>query len=120
MSVISFEEARKKLEEDGALKKYRSKLSTASAEAGLIHTDIDLDEDDAAAFVRLFLIVDKACRRPFSAKGKFARENAVQLPAAQDLGLITTRLDDETWGSVWLCTEGGMEWLKEIAHEITD
>ena len=115
MSVISFEEARKRLAKDGN-SKFLSLLSTPPEKAGqkLISRE---DEKTAFATAQVMLVIIKALEKGFSCKGEFARRMAVFVAAAAELGAITTRIDDTQFGSVWSCTEDGLDWLKEMLDD---
>lgn len=116
MSVISFEEARKQLEKRGVLLS-QSKRSGSSEIPGQTPTD-----DTQVTFheLELWIVLDRALRRPFTTKGQFARDNATIIACAADLGLISTRMDEERWGNTWFITHLGMSFHKEILDEITD
>lgn len=62
----------------------------------------------------MFNVILKALEKGFSCKGQFARENAVYVAAAAQLGTITTQYDDTRFGDTWWCTDDGLDWLKEM------
>ena len=114
MSVISFEKARKQLEKNGGAAS-QSLLNTQQGTAGQTPTKKELDRI-AENTVRMFNVVHKALVKGFKCKGQFARENAVFVAAAAQLGTITTQYDDTNFGDTWCCTEDGLDWLKEMTQ----
>ena len=116
MSVISFEEARRQLEKRG-VSISQSQLSGSSETPGQTPTkEYDLTVHD----LEMWVVLDRALRRPFTTKGQFARDSATIIACAADLGLISTRIDEERWGNVWFITQHGMDFHKGILNEITD
>jgi hypothetical protein len=86
----------------------------------LIPTEID---EYLENLVLLFIIVDRAQRKPFTVKSDFAREGALHVAIAASEGLISTQIDEDSWGKHWIATPVGQEviddvtiLLKEIIH----
>lgn len=115
MSVISLEDARKKLEKRTASES-QSTQSTQSEEAGLTPTDIDQRTDDA--LLAMFVVLKQAQLGGFTTKSKFARDAATIIAVAATEDLITTKLSDEEWGNIWFLTEFGGEYLRELENVI--
>lgn len=122
MSVISLAEWRKK---QAALSKQTSvsNPTSALAELGLTPTEID---EQMAHTMAIYLVLDRAHRRPFSVKSRFAREGAFYVAMAASEGWITTAADDhpsnEQWGNHWSITESGIRMkrqLDEILRAVT-
>ena len=112
MSVISFEEARKRLGKTSSSRS-QSKQIIPPAEPGQKLTNQQLDKI-AAATGRVFLVIHKALEKGFKCKGQFARDNAIFVAAAAQMGTISTQIDDTQFGDTWWCTQDGLDWLKEM------
>ena len=122
MSVISLEEWRRK---QAALSKQRSPSHPIIAleELGLTPTEID---EQMAHTMAIYLVLDRAHRRPFSVKSRFAREGAFYVGMAASEGWVTTAADEhhsnEQWGNHWVTTESGIRMkrqLDEILRAVT-
>ena len=110
MSVISLDEWRKK---QAAISKLKSPLpqNIPWAELGLTPTEVT---DHLAAIVTLYVVLDRAWRRPFTVSSQFARQGAFYVAIAASEGMITTNCGEDTWGNRWLITEYGMETKGEL------
>ena len=122
MSVISLDEWRKK---QAALSKQTSVSNPTSALAELGLTPIEIDEQMAHTMA-IYLVLDRAHRRPFSVKSRFAREGAFYVAMAASEAWITTAADEhpsnEQWGNHWVITESGIRMrrqLDEILRAVT-
>ena len=66
----------------------------------------------------IYLVLDRAHRRPFSVKSRFAREGAFYVAMAASEGWLTTARDEhaenELWGSHWLITESGIRLRRQL------
>lgn len=58
-------------------------------------------------------ILRLAWTQGFSIQSNFARENAADVAIAASLGLITTKLKGNTFGTRWLITKQGLGVLNE-------
>lgn len=76
------------------------------AELGLIPTEVSQDVVDMMA---IYIVLDRAWRRPFSIKSNFARNNAYHVALNASECLITICVEEEVWGNKWMVTEEGME-----------
>ena len=115
MSVISLDDARKKLAK--RLKSDSpSKLNTPWDEHG--QTPTELDENTEIALLAMYEVLIEAWAGGFTTKSKFARESANIIAVAATEGLITTRLEEEVWGNHWMITEKGMQFMKEIHDDV--
>lgn len=119
MSVISLEDARKKLEKRLASES-QSKQSIQSEELGLTLTEEDVDQRTIEALIVMFEVLSEAWIRPFTTKSKFARDKANMVAVAATENLITTRLNDEIWGNRWLITDDGLSFMKEIEDDLVN
>lgn len=110
MSVISLDEWRKK---QAAISKLKSPLpqNIPWAELGLTHTEIS---DEIAVMMSIYVVLDRAWRRPFTVSSQFSRQGAFFVGLAASEGFITTNCGEDTWGNRWLITERGMETKGEI------
>ena len=108
MSVISLSEWRKK---QALLSTCTSPSHPTSAleQLGLTPTEID---EQMAHTMAIYIVLDRAHRRPFSVKSRFAREGAFYVGMAASEGWVTTAADDhsdnEQWGNHWVSTESGI------------
>ena len=123
MSVISLDEWRKK---QAALSKLKSPSpqNIPWDELGLTHTEIT---NEIAVMMSVYVVLDRAWRRPFTVSSQFARQGAFFIGLAASEGFITTNVGEDTWGNRWLITERGMETkgeidelLQHILEEATD
>ena len=116
MSVISLDEWRKK---QAALSKQRSPShpTLALEELGLTPTEID---EQMAHSMAIYLVLDRAHRRPFSVKSRFARGGAFYVGMAASEGWITTAADDhpsnEQWANQWASTESGIKMRRQLSE----
>ena len=114
MSVISLEEWRKK---QAALSKQRSPSHPIIAleKLGLTPTEID---EQMAHTMSIYIVLDRAHRRPFSVKSRFAREGAFYVAMAASEAWITTAADEhpsnERWGNQWVTTETGIRMRRSL------
>lgn len=73
------------------------------------------------AMMEIYAVVLHARVEPFTTKSDFARTaaNAVGLAASE--GLITTRMNDDTYTNRWMVTADGLEWLEGVeTHVLSD
>ena len=122
MSVISLAEWRKK---QAALSKVTSPSNPILAleELGLTPTEVD---EQMAHTMSIYIVLDRAHRRSFSVKSRFAREGAFYVAMTASEGWLTTARDEhpenELWGNHWIITESGIrlrKQLDEILRSIT-
>ena len=114
MSVISLSEWRKK---QASLSKrtFVSNPTLALEELGLTPTEID---DQMAHSMAIYLVLDRAHRRSFSVKSRFAREGAFYVAMTASEGWITTAAEDhpdnEQWANHWAITESGIRMKRQL------
>ena len=114
MSVISLDEWRKK---QAALSKQTSPShpTLALEQLGLTPTEID---EQMAHTMAIYLVLDRAYRRSFSVKSRFAREGAFYVAMTASEGWLTTARDEhaenELWGNHWLITESGIRLRRQL------
>jgi len=120
MSVISLDEWRKK---QAVISNLKSPLpqNIPWEKLGVKRTD-ELDPRTANIFA-LFIVLDRAWRKPFSIKSNFARQGAMHVAIAASEAFITTNMGDDTWGNYWCITELGMtvkEELNAVVREVIE
>ena len=89
--------------------------NTKSDEAGLTH----IDDEEMEALSEIYHILMQAKQRPFTTKSDIARiaANAVGLCASE--GLISTRLNEDTWTNKWMITTAGLEWMEDLGDVLS-
>ena len=128
MSVIDFEQWRKKLEKASPS---RSKLQQTmwSDQTGRKPTknsplsDLDLNREDIETLVAFVVVLDRAHLNPFTIQSNFAREAAQFVAICASEGLISVRLEEDTWGDRWLITPEGLmckENMKDVIRQISE
>ena len=90
MSVESLEEWRKKLAERSASQS-PSKPTSASEQTGPGPTS----EEEYAAAMRVFLVLERSRIQPFTTKSDFARMAANEIGVCASEGLITTQIGND-------------------------
>ena len=66
----------------------------------------------------LFIIIDRAWRKPFTVKSDFARVGALHVAIAASEGFITNQLDEDSWGNRWFVTLDGQDIHDEISRTL--
>jgi len=80
---------------------------------------LELTEDQLAATIRVFLVLQKARMAPFTTKSDFARMAANEVAICASEGLISNKIADTQYGNVWMITQEGMEQLEELDDYIS-
>lgn len=87
------------------------------AELGLTPTEID---EQMAHTMAIYIVLDRAHRRPFSVKSRFAREGAFYVAMAASEGWITTAAEDhpdnEQWANQWAINETGIRMRRQLSE----
>jgi hypothetical protein len=107
MSVISLEEWRKK-QEDISASQSQSKQNTQSD----AHGPKPIDEAEVEVMLEIYTVLLQAKQSPFTTKSDFARVAANPIALAASEGLISTRLNEDTFTNRWMVTAEGMEWME--------
>ena len=118
MSVTSLEEWRKK---QALLSKSKStsQQNINWEELGLTPTNPrDNFEDSLDQILCIWIVLDRAWRSPFKIKSNFARESAMHVAICASEGLITTALEQDTWGDRWGINEDGRDFKGELDERI--
>ena len=108
MSVISLDEWRKRLA-NISTSQSQSTQNTAWGEHGQTPTEHEME-----SLIAIYEVITMARVKPFTTKSDFARSYATVVAMAAVEGLITTKINDTTYGNVWLVTGNGMEYLEEL------
>lgn len=116
MSVKSQSEWR---ERQAVISKLKSNLMPTDVwlSFGLIPTEIT---PDLQHFMSIYIILDRAWRRPFSIKSNFARTGAFHVALCASEGLISTNIGEDVWGNKWATTEIGKETKGELDELLQD
>lgn len=114
MSVVSLDEWRKRV---ARLSKQTSVSNPTLALETLGLTPTEIDEQMAHTMA-IYLVLDRAYRRSFSVKSRFAREGAFYVAMTASEGWLTTARDEhaenELWGNHWLITESGIRLRRQL------
>lgn len=51
---------------------------------------------------------------PFTTKSTIARLAATEIAMCASEGLITTKINDVTYGNVWMVTQHGLDYIEEL------
>lgn len=118
MSVISLEEARKKLEKalDSAS---QSGPMQPSGQLGQIPTDPGSDGSAEEGLMKMYQVCREAWHKGFKCKSKFARDNAEVVAICATEGLITTEIVLGVWGNTWMINDQGAAFMSEIEHDFS-
>ena len=85
------------------------------AALGLTPTDIDEQMQHTMA---IYIVLDRAHRRSFSVKSRFARDGAFYVAMAASEGWVSTAADDhidnEQWANQWAITESGIRMKRQL------
>ena len=114
MSVISLDDARKKREKNLASKS-QSKQTSASDEHGQTPTDDELD-----AMKAVYSVLALARMKPFTTKSALAREAATEVGLCASEGLISPRVNEFTFGNIWMITQDGLAYMEGLDELLSD
>jgi hypothetical protein len=81
--------------------------------------DDGLFENSLEHILCFYIVLDRAWRRPFSLKGRFAREGAMHVAICASEGFVTNKISEDVWGNQWTITPNGMA-FKEGLNEILE
>lgn len=112
MSVISLDSWRERLE-NTSVSKSQSSQNTKSDKTGPTPTSQD-DELEDLFLQNILFILEHARQRPFTTKSDVARKLATEVAVCAVDGLITTRVNDDTIGNVWMITSEGLDALQGL------
>lgn len=70
------------------------------------------DSDEMQALMEIHAVLMQAKISPFTTKSDFARVAANPIGLAASEGLISTRLDENTFTNKWMITGLGLDWLE--------
>ena len=63
--------------------------------------------------VKIGLVLEKAHKGGFKTKSNFAREVANEVAVAASIGLLTTKIKGNQYGTTWYITSQGLESFNE-------
>lgn len=72
------------------------------------------------ALMTIFLVVAKARQEPFTTKSEFARYAANEIALCASEGFITTKVNEQMYGNVWMVTQLGLEYLESLDDVLSD
>jgi len=72
------------------------------------------DEDAMAAAVAVYTVIAYARSKPFTTKSDFARLAANEVALCAVEGFITTKIQDDMFGNVWMVTQSGLAYMEEL------
>ena len=105
-SVIYLDEWREKLESISK-SQYQSKQKLPSDQAGQLPTD-----DEMAGLVAVYVTLKRARTNPFTTKSDYARYGADIIALCASEGLISTKVNEDSFGNRWMITEDGIMWMR--------
>ena len=114
MSVISLEEWRKKLE-DISTSPSPSKQSSMSDELGRHSLMTRRMEQKLSTWFSLW-----RGWKPFTTKSTMARDAATEIALCASEGFLTTKVNDVTFGNVWMVTARGLEYMEDMEDVLGD
>ncbi len=69
-------------------------------------------DDPYAPMGAMYLTIERARRDPFTTRSNFARNAAEIIAICACEGLISTKLNEEQFGNLWLVTAEGLEYME--------
>ena len=114
MSVESLDEWRKKLAKRSTSQS-QSTQTSASDQTG--HPPID--EEEMAAAMRVYIVLERSKVNPFTTKSDFARMAANEIGVCASEGLISTKVNDGQYSNVWMITRDGLDQMEELASVLS-
>ena len=72
------------------------------------------------ALMTIYLVVAKARQEPFTTKSEFARYAANEIGLCASEGFITTKVNEQMYGNVWMVTQLGLEYLEDMDDVLSD
>lgn len=70
------------------------------------------------AIREIMAVIAKAKLEPFTTKSDFARQFANPVALAACEGLISTKLDENTYTNIWMVTSDGLDWYEGASNVI--
>lgn len=108
MSVYSLDEWRKK-QGNTSRSKSQSKQNTPSDEHGQTPTDAEMEGLKA-----IMMLLTIARMKPFTTKSALARDAATEIALCAIEGLLTTKVNENTYSNVWMVTQQGLDYIEEF------
>ena len=115
MSVIYLNNYRSKQERISELRRSESLAKVNWADTGDQHIDVINDPQHLLAF---WYILDLAARDPFTLKSDLSRQAAFHVAVCASEGLISVKIDTETYGNQWHLTAKGNDVMEAIYDQL--
>lgn len=109
MSVESLDAWRKKLESTSNSPS-QSMQNMVLEGTGPTH----ISDEEADALRSIYALLGIARIRPFTTKSTMARDAANEIGMCASEGLLTTKINETTYGNVWLVTQDGLDYMEEL------
>lgn len=78
-----------------------------------------IDEEELAALVAIYMTLKRGRENPFTTKSDFARYAADVVALCASEGLLSTKIDDDTFSNRWMITEDGIVWMRGFDDTFT-
>lgn len=85
--------------------------------------ELELTGEDIKTLIAFVVVLDRAHLSPFTLQSDFAREASQYVAICASEGLITVRIEEDTWGDKWIITQDGLhckENMKNVIDQITE
>ena len=128
MSVIDFKEMQKKLG-NRSTSDAQLKQTSKSDKHGKIRTDLLPEKsDELNTYIpmhkpdteditqHILYVIANAWEKPFGLNSKYARDNALPLSIAIQLGHVTTEFAPNKFGKKYLATQDGIDFLQNFGN----
>jgi len=86
-----------------------------SDELGQTPTDAEMHGMKA-----IYMVLAIARMKPFTTKSGMARDAATEVAMCASEGLMTTKLNETTYGNVWMITQHGLDYMEELEDVFGD
>lgn len=78
----------------------------------------EIDEEDLKSLIAFTVVLDRAHKQPFTLQSDFARQASSYVAICACEGLISVRLEEDTWGDRWLITQEGLYAMENMKDAI--
>ena len=73
-----------------------------------------INDEETEALKAIYALLGIARIRPFTTKSNMARDAANEIALCASEGLLTTKINETTYGNVWLVTQDGLDYMEEL------
>lgn len=84
------------------------------------HGQTPINDDEADAMKAIYSVLALARMKPFTTKSALARHAATEVALCASEGLITTRVNDNTFGNIWMVTQDGLDYMEGLDELLSD